>query len=125
MKVQRECYVVGIVQDQVVQRFYAIDSDKGDEVCFPEVVSAAKMFLRPEDALAVITDLEKKSKEDQMPYTDGTVYPHSDVIAALKMNSDLLKPQSGQAVVLKIVLEPVYVLNIHGQTKKPAGFKYD
>jgi hypothetical protein len=123
MNTKGENFVVGIVEGDTLQRFYATDRADGSP-WFPERLSNADVLTTRIDAVAIAERLELKSNEKQQPHSGGTLYPNTDVQCALEI-SDKKRQATGRAVVFKITLDPVESFPIHGEIKVPTGYTYD
>jgi hypothetical protein len=123
MNFQSENFVVAIVEDGTVKRYYTIDPSTG----YPDYLEdlrSAKFFKTKREALDIAVSLGEKANASQKPLSGGTIYPDGDIHRALAMSTAKMSAK-GQAVVFKINQEPIESVPIHGEIKKPKGYIYE
>ena len=122
MKLPNPLFVIAIVEDDEVKRYYDVDPESGPY--FSTRLKYAKIFDDVVEATEIVKELHIKANTVQQPHSGGTLYPHSDIHRALELSNKKMKAQ-GIAVVLE--LQPVerFGTHIHGEIKEPTGYTYD
>lgn len=112
-----ENFVVAIVEDGEIRRYYAEDEGGGGYPLFPTSLSRAKIFENEDYAYEVVERLGKLSDRKPDRMSDETLHPHIDISNALKISCE--KPiAAGEAVVMLIDFRVRLKVAIYGEIKQ-------
>lgn len=122
---EEEVFVIAIVENKKIQRYFAVDPISGGYPWFPKNFSNAKKFTSKSAAVEVLDELKVCNAAGPRRFSDGTLYPDAIITSALEMGGHK-HIASGQAIVCKVLLtdwESV-AIDIGGEIKKATGFTY-
>lgn len=122
MHLPNSLFVVAIVEDGEVKRYYDVDRDSGPY--FSAQLKYAKIFDDGDIATEIVKELNIKANTPQPPHSGGTLYPHPDIHRALEIY-DKKRKAEGMAVVLELVPTVGFGAPIYGEIKEPTGYTYD
>jgi len=100
--------------------FYAIDHNSGGYDYWSSSLSNAKLFNSIEEVNNAILTFKIG---EEVVMSDGTKSPNRMIHSALGLNNTKLR-DTGLLYISEIKFDPVEIINICGEIKKPKGIKH-